>query len=275
MPRSSQKMVQIKARILSHQEVAPGSFLLKLNAPAIAGSISPGQFVHLRISDSDLPLLRRPFSLHRVRPPAIALLYQIKGEGTRILSAKRTGEILDLIGPLGNGFDLAGIPKNKKIILVAGGLGLAPLLGLADKLVTHHKKGKLAFFLGARTKDLLLGRPAIRRLGIDCFMATDDGTFGEKGLITLLFEKKLKGALKNPGMVFACGPRAMLKSMALLSRRYNFPCQISLEENMACGLGACMGCTVRFRSSSGDKKSFENKLVCKDGPVFRAREVIF
>ncbi len=272
---SSSNIVQIKAKILSHKKIAPGYFLLKLAAPAIAKLSLPGQFVHLRVFDSDIPLLRRPFSLHRINPDSIELLYQLKGEGTRILSERKNDEVVDLIGPLGNGFDLTDIPEGKNIVLLGGGIGAAPLITLLDALLKQYDRERLTFFLGARSRNLILGEGEIRHSGVECFISTDDGSYGEKWPVTRLFEKKLADCRENPGMVFACGPKGMLKVMGSLSRRFKFPCQFSLEENMGCGIGACLGCAVRIRTNRGKDESFEYKRVCKDGPVFLASEVIF
>ncbi len=272
---SASNVVQIKAKILSHKKIAPGYFLLKLDAPAIAKLSLPGQFVHLRVLDSDIPLLRRPFSLHRINPDSIELLYQLKGEGTRILSERKKDEMVDLIGPLGNGFDLTDIPEGKNIVLIGGGIGTAPLVTLANAILKRYDRTKLTFFLGARSQELILGEGEIRHSGINCLISTDDGSYGEKGPVTRLFEKKLADWKERPGMVFTCGPKGMLKVMGSLSRRFKFPCQVSLEENMGCGIGACLGCAVRIRTTRGRDESFEYKRVCKDGPVFLASEVIF
>lgn len=268
-------MIQLEAKILSHLEVAPDCFLLELEAAVMAKLGVPGQFVHLRVTDSDIPLLRRPFSLHRFQLYSIEILYRIKGEGTRLLSQRNKGERIDLIGPLGNGFDLASIPQDKLIILIGGGSGMAPLLGLADKLSRQFFKEKIIFLLGARSQELLLRRKEIQNLGIECFFTTEDGSYGERGMVTQLFERKLKSWGKSLGVVFACGPKAMLKVLGNLSQQFKFPGQVSLEENMACGLGACLGCVVRVSSSGKIDKSFENKRVCRDGPIFKIREVIF
>ncbi len=265
---------QIESRIISHKGVSPGCFLLVLEAEAIARHGLPGQFVHLKINDSGLPLLRRPFSLHGINSSSIEILYQIKGEGTLILSKKKEGETVDIIGPLGNGFDLNNIPEDKKIILIGGGIGAAPLLALAVKLVEKYAPGQMIFFLGARSRELVMAEAKICNLGIPCRVSTDDGSYGEKGFITRIFEEAIKNQNEKPGMAFACGPEEMLKVMAGLSLRFKFPCQISLEENMACGLGACLGCPVPIKDSL-DKDGFQYKSVCKDGPVFLASEVIF
>ena len=272
---SSSNVVQTRAKILSHKKIAPGYFLLKLDAPVIGKFSLPGQFVHLRVFDSDVPLLRRPFSLHRINPDSIELLYEVKGEGTRILSERKKDEMVDLIGPLGNGFDLADIPEGKNIILIAGGIGVAPLVSLVDALLKQYDRERLIFFLGARSQKLILGEREIRHSGIECLISTDDGSCGERGPVTRLFEKKLADWRENPGMVFACGPEAMLKVMGSLSRRFKFLCQVSLEENMGCGIGACLGCVVRLRTNPGQDVSFEYKRVCKDGPVFLASGIIF
>jgi len=270
----SNSIFQTKARIIAHKKVASDCFLMELEARSIARKGLPGQFVHLKINDSDVPLLRRPLSLHSISDSSVEVLYQIKGEGTYLLSKKKKDETVDLIGPLGNGFDLDNIPQGKKIILVGGGIGAAPLLALAVKLIKRYFGRQLLFFLGARSKELIIAENKICDLGISCRISTDDGSYGKKSLVTRMFEEEIKESDEKPGMVFACGPEGMLKVMAELSLKFKFPCQISLEENMACGIGACLGCSVPIRNSS-KKDGFEYKLVCKDGPIFWASEVIF
>ena len=264
-------MFQQKAKILLHKEIGPNCFLLKLSTLDISRVALPGQFVHLKVNGLNSPLLRRPFSLHRIYPEIIEILYQIKGKGTQLLARKKKNEMIDLIGPLGNGFDLKSNFLDKVTVLVAGGIGIAPLFALADALIKRQTRKELYFLVGARSKDLIFRKEEIENLGVKVFYATDDGSFGKKGLVTQLFAELLKTELKNLGRVFACGPKLMLKEMQNLTRQFGFSCQISLEENMACGVGACFGCAVPVKKG----RTFEYKRVCKDGPIFEAQEVIF
>ncbi len=250
-----------KAEIISNKKIAQGHYVLSFKSPKIAKSTKPGQFFNIRVSDSYEPLLRRPFSAHKIGKGKIEILYKAVGKATGILSTKKKGDVLDIIGPLGNGFEIrvAGI-------LVAGGHGVAPLFALAEKLKIQDSRLKV--FIGARTKEHVVCDKELRKLGARVCVATEDGSKGYRGLITDLLLKKLRTTdygIRNT--IYACGPKPMLKAVAKIAGKYKLACQISMEEYMGCGTGICMGCTIK--TSSG------NKLVCKDGPVFDAREIIW
>lgn len=245
------------SEVLDNRKVAGDVYLVSVRAPRIVKQAQPGQFVHLRVGNSDHPLLRRPFSVHWVEGEKFEILYQVVGIGTRLFSRVRSGETLDLIGPLGRGFDLSGAGS---ALIVAGGLGIAPLAFLAQRL-----RGKsLTVLIGGATKELILCEERMRRLAAEVRVITEDGSSGAKGLVTDL----LTSYLTQAGAVFACGPRQMLKAVKDACReRSGLSTQVCLEDRMGCGVGACLGCAVR--SSKG-----RYKRVCSDGPVFRASEVI-
>lgn len=271
-----------KVKIINQIQVAPGTYRMTMRAEEVANAFQPGQFVHIRVSEEFNPILRRPFSIHRANKKTgrIEILYKVVGEGTRILSEKKRGDKLDILGPLGNGFK---IEKNlDKAILVGGGMGVAPLLELA---VSCQRQGinKIIVFLGAKAKGFILGEKEFKDLGVEvngalkglkCSIkvATEDGSYGYKGMVTRLFKEELKKEphLAKNTQLFACGPSPMLRALARLSSRYHLPAQVSLEARMACGLGVCRGCVVRVK----DKKAYY-KRVCKDGPVFDLSEVIW
>ncbi len=232
-------------------------------APKIAQRVYPGQFLSIRLSDKPEPLLRRPFSVHRVNGSVIEIFYQVVGEGSRILSGQKAGEFLDIIGPLGNGFNLPPVAKGFEPILVAGGMGVAPLLFAAEKL----KACRALVFIGAKTKSQLLCQKEFSDLGCRVKVATDDGSQGFKGKVTDLLRCFLAAMDCQLPVIYACGPRPMLKAVSSLSRELEVPAEISLEEHMACGIGACLGCVVNTREGF--------KRVCKEGPVFNAGEVIW
>lgn len=194
-------------------------------------------------------------------------MLKVVGTGTRILSEKSPGDILDLLGPIGKGFPLP--KKGKTVMLVAGGMGIAPLWFLFNNLTERTHKEKLIFFLGAKTKKELLYYEKLKDLGAKLIVTTDDGSFGTKGLITDVFSKEIKSRKNDSSklMVYSCGPPDMLKRMSEISKKYDLSCQLSLEGNMACGVGACWGCPVKFENGG-------YKRVCVDGPVFDAREVV-
>lgn len=242
------------------REVAGGVFLLGIKSHAIAGKAAPGQFVMVRVRNSLSPLLRRPFSICGVVDGIIVLLYMVVGEGTEILSGTLPGQRISVLGPLGNGFRLpSGI---KRIFLVGGGMGIAPLLFLAGRIEPGHA----VFMAGYRSSEKAV---PIKDLGLPCpgiQLATEDGSEGVRGLVTDLLELRIREDNIEDPVVFACGPVPMLRRVSSLCLELGISCQISLEAHMACGLGACQGCAVPGSKDSG--KVFFH--VCKDGPVFDA-----
>lgn len=244
------------------------------SVPKIAKEAQPGQFVNLKLSNNTEPLLRRPFSIHRVgQEPktcdTIEILYEVVGPGTEIFAQKKTGEYLDVLGPLGSGFSVLGTCYP---VLVAGGMGVAPLIFLAEKLTerkTQNSKHKTLVLIGAKTKKQILCEKEFKELGCDVKIATDDGSRGFQGKVTALLKKVLPGTqYPVPGTtIYACGPKPMLKEISRFSQRYDIPAQLSLDEHMACGIGVCLGCVVKT------KAGFQR--ACKDGPVFKAEEIIW
>ena len=222
--------------------------------------------MNVKISPDSDPLLRRPFSVHKIKGSSIKILYEVVGRATRILSEKKAGEYLDIIGPLGNGFSyqLSAISRHYSI-LVAGGMGVAPLVFLAEKI----KKGEMLVLIGAKTKGQILCEKDFRGLGREVKISTDDGSQGFQGKVTDLLEQILQArhcALESIA-IYACGPRPMLKAITQISKKYGIPAQISLEEHMACGFGACFGCAIK--TINGQRR------VCKEGPVFKADEIVW
>jgi dihydroorotate dehydrogenase electron transfer subunit len=264
-------MFQIKAKLIKNIEVAQKYYKILLSCPEIAKIAKPGQFIEIKVSDSDEPFLRRPFSIQRVRLSNIEILYEVLGRGTGILSEKKSQEDLDIIGPLGNGFDYQSpVTSHQSPVLVAGGMGVAPLFFLAEKLVQSSRfkvQRRPLVLLGAKTKTQIICEEEFKRLSCNIKIATDDGSRGSRGTVTDLLKHLLSTMNYEPSTIYACGPRLMLREITAISKRYNIPAQISLEEHMACGIGACLGCVVN--TTTGYKR------VCKDGPVFDAKEVIW
>ncbi|MDD4894102.1 MAG: dihydroorotate dehydrogenase electron transfer subunit [Candidatus Omnitrophica bacterium] len=255
-------MLQIKTKITYNKKIKGSYFRIALKAPGIAVKALPGQFINIKVSDSCEPLLRRPFGVHRVKKDDIEALYEVVGPATQILSQRKPGEYLDVIGPLGNGF--TPVIKNKPLnILIAGGMGVAPLVFLAEKL----KKSKNVVLIGAKTKEQIMCEKEFKDLGCEVKVATDDGSTGFKGYVSGFLEEVLSGAHYPKSVVYACGPRPMLKEISRISKKYNISAQVSLEEHMACGVGACLGCVTNTRSGF--------KRVCKEGPVFNGDEIIW
>ena len=266
-------IVQQKIPIISNEKLNPIFSRLRFFSPRIARESNPGNFVHIRINDNSYPLLRRAFSIHKTgREKGIFdVLFRVVGPGTRLLSTKKPGQELDVLGPLGNAFS---IPKraSQDLILVAGGMGIAPLFFLASELCRDIKSDSLKINLlyGVKNKDEFLCLKELKDLGLEVIFATEDGTQGFEGTVTQLFQKQIpKYQNFKKVKVFSCGPPAMLKAMSEYARKYNLNCELSLENHMPCGVGACMGCVVKH----GKKNKYEYKRVCKEGPVFNAREV--
>ncbi|WP_298269325.1 dihydroorotate dehydrogenase electron transfer subunit [Geobacter sp.] len=263
--------MQFRSTIISNQEVSPGYFRMRLTAPPELSGASPGQFIMVRVRDAIDPLLRRPFGIFDVGTiksefPGLGsatyfeILYKVVGKGTEALSDYHHGDHVDVIAPLGAGFDL-GDPAEEKI-LVGGGVGIAPLYYLARTLV---QRSRVRFFLGGRTRDDILCVTEFERLGVETYVATDDGTLGDRGLVTDVMERHIRED-GRPKTLYACGPMPMLKAVADIARRTATPCQVSLEAYMACGMGACLGCVVKGKGHSDDTPDY--RCVCKDGPVF-------
>jgi dihydroorotate dehydrogenase electron transfer subunit len=252
-------MKQILGPIISDAEVMPRVHLLWLEAPEIAAEAQPGQFVTLRCGEGFEYLLRRPFSIHRMEAGKLALVFRVVGKGTEWLSHRREGELLDLIGPLGNGFEVHQSSQN--LLLIAGGIGIAPLVALAESALAGSYRVKL--LLGAETSSQLYPENLIPK-GLEFIPITEDGSAGEKGLITDLLPSVLGWA----DQAFACGPIPMYRAIAAMGIDLdNKSIQVLLEQVMGCGVGACHGCAIPTNQGM--------KLVCQDGPVFELREIIW
>jgi dihydroorotate dehydrogenase electron transfer subunit len=245
-----------KGQVVSNKEIAPEHYLLKAHLPHISNNSIPGQFVNIKINSSSTdPLLRIPLGIHAVEGETVQFLYKVVGSGTRWLSQKTKGSEIDILGPLGKGFRI----KDTKALLVSGGHGIAPLYGLAEEL---SKKGiEIEFIAGVKNAEHLTCVEKLENLGIKVHIATEDGSAGTKGYVTDL----LKSRIFKEVTIYSCGPKPMLKAVALLAAKANVEAQVSVDEYMACGIGACKGCAILTTEGY--------KLVCKDGPVFDSQIV--
>jgi dihydroorotate dehydrogenase electron transfer subunit len=268
-------ILNIKVKILSKKEVAPNIHLIRLNAPAIAQDALPGQFIHIKCSVDNYPLLRRPISIYRInkKKGEIYILFQVVGEGTKLLSQRVVGDDLDIMGPIGNGFNI--YPESRKIMVVGGGIGVAPLLALCEESIKQDKEVRV--LVGALKKESVIGEENFRNLGAKVDVATDDGSYKYKGLVTDLLEKIIIKEGWLPDQIFACGPKPMLRKIVEISLDAHINCQVSLEERMACGIGACLGCIckIKTKDKKEDKVKYEFKRVCVDGPIFEGSEVVW
>ncbi len=282
------KAVKSCVRILKNIEMAEKIFLLELKAPKIAARARAGQFVHLKVgggtADRD-PLLRRPFSFNRIDSEAgkISIKYRVVGRGTEALSDNEPGDILDVMGPLGEGFDLSSAGDSP--LIIGGGMGIAPL---GPAVIDLEKKSDLTVFFGAVCASELMEISLLKKTGVNFQLATDDGSAGIRGAVTELLESRLEKEKKTYtsfDYVYGCGPEPMLKELQLLSKKYGFTGEISLESRMACGVGACLSCARKIEQgktggeNSGSEEesggSWNYKNVCQEGPVFSIGEVIF
>lgn len=277
MPRQ----INVKIRFL--KKLRPDVFLLGFNSNYLAKNARPGQFLHLKI-DNKVTILRRPFSIHKVSADMIYILFRVRGRGTKLLSQLKIGDILDIIGPLGNGFKISpqSTAHSPQInILVAGGMGVAPLVFLGEKLRkiqnTNYRLQNL-ILLGAKNKSEVLAEQEFRKLGFNVRVATDDGSRGLKGTVVELLKKTLStnesgaqrslpaGDYQLSTNIYACGPKEMFYEIAKIIKRYRrINCQVSFEQFMGCGLGICCGCSIETKQ--GYKK------LCKDGPVFDIKNI--
>ncbi len=243
------------------QHVAQNIFVLSFVAPEIARSVHPGQFLNIKVDDGLSPLLRRPFSVHRVEDDRVEILFDVVGKGTAILSRKRHGDSVDILGPLGTPFTTDG-DAFSTAILVAGGLGVAPFPLTTEFLVRGGNSVVTA--LGARSSALLMDAH-LKNVTV----ATDDGSKGFEGTVVDLLKATVARQEYLSPKIFGCGPTPMLRALSAFSQEHGIPAEVSLEGPMACGIGICQGCPVELK---GEQKSYG--LMCKDGPVFDARKIV-
>ena len=255
-------MVEQTVQIVSNKRDTDLYFRLVVRAPQIAPLVQPGQFVHVRILPLKHALLRRPFSIFQVSGDTLSVLYKTVGQGTEMLSRMQPGDELNLIGPLGHGFTVPA-PGSETPLLVAGGYGMAALYLLAQR---SPQKG-IAFVGGRRRVDILC-EEEFRALGWEVRVTTEDGSQGEKGLVTHALKAEL--GRHSPGRkLFACGPTPMLKAVGQLAAEFNLPAELSLDEHMGCGIGVCLTCVVPIKTGDG----WEYQRTCTEGPVFDSRQV--
>jgi len=257
-------MREYEAGIIRIEPRGPSAFVIDLDCGELSRESVPGQFVQVRVAEATDPFLRRTFSISGADPDrgTVRLMVDVVGRGTRQLCGMGPGAALSCIGPLGWGFD-TGFGGPGACLLVAGGVGVAPLLFLADRLRSRGER-EITVLMGARTGDILdmANDPVLD--GLTVRYATEDGSRGYRGYVTGPLEEELAGGRYTA--VYTCGPHPMLRATAGIARKHGIPCQVSLEERMACGIGACLGCAVRLADGNVVR-------ACKEGPVFDAEEI--
>ena len=259
------------ARVLSNREIAPHHFLMELEAPFDLSKAMPGQFVMIRVSRGTTPVLRRPFGICTIDAGrgSFTVLYRVVGGGTKIMSHMQEGTDVDILGPLGRGFDmtLAGDAP----LLIAGGVGVPPLFMLAAALLEKGKRPEI--IIGGRSVSDLLFVEEFKGLGLKVLAATEDGSEGFKGYVTGVLEEMLSGG-SIPSSIYSCGPGPMLKRVGEIAIESAIACQLSLEAVMACGFGVCLGCVLKTCSTDRPDET-DYSRVCAEGPVFDAREIVW
>jgi len=259
------------SQILSNREICPGYYRMRIACGQMYQDALPGQFVMVRGVGQTSPILRRPFSIHDLtmeggRVTGFDILYKIIGKGTEALSRSRAGDMVDVLGPLGRGFSTRG--DFRRVHMVAGGIGVAPLVFLAKHFMRQgFSSSQITLFIGGRSCGDLLCLEIFQDLGIQLKVTTDDGSAGSQCLITQPLAETLKQ--QKPEILFACGPVPMLREVMAISRKNSITCQISIETMMACGMGACLGCAVENRNS---KEKYLH--ACMDGPVFEVGQIV-
>lgn len=274
------KFIVTKAEIIKINKLTDSIFDFTVKSNELAKKAVCGQFLHIDCGDEFV--LRRPISIAEIltvkdvwadgqqsflefqedEPMALRFIFDIRGKGTQKLSEKRVGEYIDILGPLGNGFNIL----NEKALIVGGGIGIYPLLELAKQ-----SKSKTTVSLGFRSKDFVTLEEEFKKYADKLYIATDDGSYGEKGNAVAIVKDKIEKG--DFDVVYACGPLPMIKAIKEITDRCEIDCQISLEERMGCGIGACLCCPVKIEDDETEL-GFKHLHVCKEGPIFNAKEVM-
>lgn len=265
--------VNMTVPIVENVRIARDTFRTRFTCPEMAARITPGQFFMVRLSGCDDPLIGRPFALYEAEAGSIDFVYVVGGKLTGRLAGMTAGRMLDVWGPLGNGFQT---PPADHLIMVAGGIGQTPFLALGQQALGRRTYGRsdvpftshphVMLLYGARSADLLAGVGDFRQAGMDVRVATDDGSEGHHGLVTDLLKSVLDEDT-NSSHVVCCGPEPMMEAVAKVAAEQGVSCQVSLEAPMACGIGICYTCVAKVRDADGN---WDYQRTCVDGPVFDA-----
>ena len=279
------KACQHRVSVAENVCLARDTYRVRFECPEMASQIRPGQFLMIRLTDRDDPLLARPFALYDTVldaqgvPLGIDVVYLVIGKMTSRLAQCQPGDKLEVWGPLGNGFSA---DPAEHLILVAGGIGQTPFLALGRQFLGGRTYGQqpnqvqtpstVTLCYGVRTQELLAGADDFRACGIDLRISSDDGSVGHHGLVTELLEKALTETPANATRIACCGPEPMMEAVAAVAQKHGVHCEVSLETPMACGIGICFSCVVKTEQPDGD---WDYKRTCVDGPVFDAKKIVW
>lgn len=257
--------VKLECELIKKEMLVDGIYKFSVKAPEIVALAKPGQFLEIKVSKEQEPFLRRPISIYNLDKENgnLEFIFQVKGRGTEILSRTKQGEKIDIMGPLGKG--TFSVQEYKNVAIIGGGIGIYPLHELTKQL---KGKANLNVYLGFRDKSLVTCEKEFEEIGLNkLVVTTDDGSYKEKGFAIDFMKKDIEEHMVDK--IFACGPLPMLRAVREYAIKENIPCEISLEERMGCGIGACLGCAVKV--ISGEEPRYGH--VCKEGPVFEAKDV--
>ena len=256
--------VNEKVEIVSIKQLKSDIFKFAIQSKEMANEAKPGQFLEIRVNDDIEPFLRRPISIYKIdrAKNELEFIFQVKGKGTEILSHKKIGDKISILGPLGNG--IFEFENYKNIAIIGGGIGVFPLYELARQA---KENANVTTYLGFRSKGFVVLEDEFSNVSDKLVITTDDGSYKENGFAINYLKEDCKA--QKPDCIFACGPLPMLKAVRDFAIENNIPAQVSLEERMGCGIGICLGCAVKDKNAEGYKH------VCKDGPVFDVKEVEF
>lgn len=254
----------LNEKILKVEEVAVNTFRMTIASEYTALHAKPGQFVNIRCSDDSAAMLRRPISICDVNreEKTFIIVFQVRGKGTEQLASKKTGQMIDFIGPLGKPF--AVDEKYKRIAVVGGGIGIFPLLFLMKEM----RQSQIYTFLGFRSKENIALQNEFKNACGHLYLSTDDGSEGYRGVVVDVLEKEMETTSFD--IVYTCGPMPMIRRVVKAAENSSTPCQVSLEQRMGCGIGACLVCACKTKT----EQDWDYGHVCKDGPVFWSHEVI-
>lgn len=258
--------INVKSKVILNQEIGKDIFFMSIQSPEIASMALPGQFINVKCSNGLDAFLRRPISICDVNATqgTVNIVYQVRGKGTLLLSGFQENDEIDILGPLGYG-SFSTDKSYKRVAVVGGGIGIFPLLFLAKK-----STAKVDGFLGYRSKDFVVLEALFAQTCDTLTVTTDDGSYGLNGLVTAPLEKAMED--RSYDCIYACGPMPMIKAVAHICRQKEIQCEVSLEQRMGCGIGACLVCVCETKAD--DPEGWKHSHVCTDGPVFNGADIL-